>query len=266
MNSKEPFGEGAQRERSALRAPAFQALLIQALALALMFLLLRIFVVIADIKLSLALAVILQGTIAALIARWRKLAFWWSIIEFLFPIALLGTYLLHLPSGIFLGAFLFFVALYWSTFRTQVPFYPSGRRVWDAVETLLPQKTAIRFIDIGSGLGGLVLHLAALHMESTFIGVEVAPLPWLISHLRARIGRSHGRFLRDDYESLDFAQYDVVFAYLSPAAMSPLWNKAQAEMRPGTVLLSFEFPIVDVPAHRTITIDANGLALYAWNF
>jgi hypothetical protein len=33
------------------------------------------------------------------------------------------------------------------------------------------------------------------------------------------------------------------FAYLSPAAMLALWHKARAEMRPGTLLLSYEFHI-----------------------
>jgi predicted O-methyltransferase YrrM len=45
---------------------------------------------------------------------------------------------------------------------------------------------------------------------------------------------------------LDFAQFDVVFAYLSPAAMPELWKKAQREMRPGSLLISYEFPIEGV--------------------
>jgi predicted O-methyltransferase YrrM len=71
--------------------------------------------------------------------------------------------------------------------------------------------------------------------------------------------------MRGDYGRLDFADYDVVFAYLSPAAMPALWSKARAEMRPGTLLLSYEFPIPGVQSHVTSSFDARGCAVYGWH-
>ena len=170
------------------------------------------------------------------------------------------------PSWLFLAAFLFLLALYWSTFRTQVPYYPSGKRVWDEVAKLLPQDRPVLAIDIGSGLGGLVLDLAARRPESHFVGIELAPLPWLASRLRALFSGSRARFVRGDYEQLDFSQYDAVFAYLSPAAMSALWRKAAAEMRPGTMLLSYEFLITEKTPDLTILPIGRGPALYVWHF
>ena len=219
---------------------------------------------IAGWQAPIAAAALLQGVIAALISRWRGLAPWWMPIQFFFPCALMATLSLDLPPSLFLTAFIILLGLYWTTFRTQVPFYPSGPLLWDAVAELLPKGRALRFIDVGSGLGGLILHLAGRRMDSSFVGIELAPLPWLLSALRARARGSNGRFIRGDYGSLDFARYDVVFAYLSPAAMPALWNKARAEMRPGSLLLSYEFPIPNVKSHIIMMPDAHGPALFGW--
>lgn len=171
---------------------------------------------------------------------------------------------LHLPPVVFLAAFLLFLLLYWHTFRTQVPYYPSSFAVWEAVAQLLPTDRSVRMVDIGSGLGGLVLNLSSRRLDSEIMGVELAPLPWLISWLRARLSNSTGRFIRADYVDLDLSQFDVVFAYLSPAVMSALWDKAQAEMRPGSMLLSNEFMIEHHAADRVIQTERMRTPLYAW--
>jgi SAM-dependent methyltransferase len=246
------------------RTPALQALLLQLAAflptLSCVAVLSR-----SGVPLNYFGVTLIQGAIAAGLARWRGLAFWWSVIAFAFPAALYGALALDVPRAFYLGAFLFLLLLYWSTFRTQVPYYPSGRRVWDEVARLLPEGP-VHVIDIGSGLGGFALDLAARRPDATVIGIELAPLPWLVSALRARLGGSRARFVRGDYELLDFGAYDAVFAYLSPAAMSALWNKASAEMRPGSILLSYEFLIKEKVPDLSILPTGPGPTLYVWHF
>ncbi|SHG58902.1 class I SAM-dependent methyltransferase [Massilia sp. CF038] len=211
-------------------------------------------------------AALIQGGFAALLAHLRKLAVWWLAIQLVFPLALLESRQLGIAPGLFLAGFLFLLMLYWSTFRTQVPYYPSGKRVWDEVARLLPPDRPVCAIDIGSGLGGLVLDLAARRPESTFVGIELAPLPWMVSWLRARVSGSGARFVRGDYHDLDFGNYDAVFAYLSPAAMSDLWHKAAREMRSGAILLSYEFVITEKAPDLSILPTGRGPTLYIWHF
>lgn len=248
------------------RAPAVQALLLQCAALPLSAALIALLLH-RDVPLSLAGAGLVQGAIAAALSGWRRLAPWWLAIQLLFPVALLAGISLNLPPWLFLAGFLLLLLVYWSTFRTQVPYYPSGRRAWDAVAGLLPAGRPVYAIDIGSGLGGLVLDLARRRPESTFAGIELAPLPWLVSRLRALLARrANARFVRGDYEQLDFGDYDLVFAYLSPAAMDALWRKASAEMRPGALLLSYEFGIAAKAPDLSIAPKGAGPSLYGWHF
>ena len=260
-----PSPAPASGARRVLRAPAVQALLIQAVAFALtlgvVYLSAR-----AGLTVSYLFVALVQGVLALGLTLWRRLAVWWRAIGFGFPLALLGASLLAIPPSVFFVIFLFLLLLYWSTYRTQVPYYPSGRRVWNAVADSLPSGRALRVIDVGSGLGGFVLELQRQRPESRFEGIELAPLPWAYSHLRARLGGSRARFIRGDYETLDFGEYDAVFAYLSPAVMTNLWIKAAREMKPGSTLFSYEFVIASQPPSRIVTPIKDGPALYLWDF
>lgn len=215
---------------------------------------------------AMVFAVFAQAVLAAVFSR--GLAPWWPAIQFFFPLAVAAAQTLRLPPLLFLACFLLLLSLYWTAFRTQVPFYASGRSARKRVMRLLPAGREISFVDVGSGLGGMVLDLAGRRPESRFVGIEIAPLPWLISWLRglhARLlGRGHGRFVRCDYRRIDFGEHDVVFAYLSPAAMPALWEKARTEMRPGALLLSYEFAIPDVAPDIVCRPSARRPALYGW--
>jgi hypothetical protein len=251
------------------RAPAVRAMLIQCGAAPLT---LAIIYMLASFRFPVdyLTVAVTQGLLAAAITWKFHLAAWWRAIQLLFPLAVLAALALELPSWLFLLVFLVLLGLYWSTFRTQVPYYPSNPAVWDAVRQLLPPPEAgarpLRLIDIGSGLGGLVLYLARVRPDAACEGIELAPLPWLYSWLRARLAGAPARFRLGDYERLDFAAYDLVFAYLSPAAMPALWRKASSEMAPGSMLASYEFAIDIRQPDQTIYATEGGVPLYIWYF
>lgn len=248
---------------SLLRLPALQAFLIQLAAFVLVLTGALVVSAFTGLELSLLAAASLHGAMAAGLAWWRRMPRWWLWIHFLFAPALVFLLALRFPSWIYLLLFGAMLALYWQTFRTQVPFYPSTAAVRDAVAGLLPAGPA-HCVDLGSGFGGLVLDLAARRPECIMSGIELAPLPWLCSVVRARLSGSRARFARGDYAQLDFGQYDVVFAYLSPAAMPALWSKARAEMRPGALLLSYEFAIPGVPPLLSLCPGPGDEKLYGW--
>jgi hypothetical protein len=264
MNPTGRSGPSAPRIKFRRPPPSIQALLIQVLALPLVLLCAHVVPLFADAVPTIAAAALLQGLLAAGFSLLFGLASWWLFIQLMFPIALIGALSLQLPPTFFLGGFILLLGVYWSIFRTQVPFYPSGPAVWDAVNRMFPALRPVRFIDIGSGLGGLVLHLSGRRPDSSFTGIELAPVPWIASLLRGRATASGARFLRGDYKGLDFANYDVVFAYLSPAAMPALWNKARAEMRAGSLLLSYEFHIPGADPHLVQAPVDGGPVLYGW--
>lgn len=209
--------------------------------------------------------VLAQAALAAGLSRACGQPAWWPPLHFGFLPATLLARQAGLPAWVYLAAFVLLVLFYWSTFRTRVPLYLSGRKAWQNLESLLPPAQPFRFIDLGSGLGGVPFYLESRFPHSHFYGTEIAPAPWLISRMRAWFRGSRVSFMRDDYVVLDLARFDVVFAFLSPAAMPGLWQQAQAQMRHGTLFVSLAFPVNERQPDHVVEQDAGTRhTLYAW--
>ena len=239
--------------------PAVIALLLQFVAVALVFSCIRLF----GFQPALPVFALLVGIVAAILSRLANLASWWLIIQLLFVPALVAMLALDIPPVFFLAAFLLMLAVYWSAYRTQVPLYLSSDKVWHALEGLLPEA-GFRFIDLGSGLGGVLEHLARVRPDGYFQGVEYAPLPLLISRLRC-MNLQNCKVRLGSLWDCNLAEYDVVFAYLSPVPMEKLWCKAKEEMRPGTTFISSTFAVPDhAPDCRIEVDDLHGSTLLVW--
>jgi hypothetical protein len=194
----------------------------------------------------------MQAVCACLLACLVMKDYWWRYIQLVFPLAICIALRFDIPRDVFLVGFLLSISIFWTCFKTQVPFYPSHRGIRDQIASLIPDNRFARFIDIGSGIGDLSLTLAQQKPAALIFGIEIAPLPWLISVIRARLKKSKAIFKFGNYQHLDFATYDIVFAYLSPAAMDALGIKAQAEMRKKSLLISHEFPIPSMHPIKTL--------------
>jgi len=198
-----------------------------------------------------------QGLVAARLGRGLGMDFWWFPINALFVPSLVWMLGLGLPSHYPLGAFCLLASVYWGVSRTRVPLFLSNRAAARAVASLLPQERGFTFVDLGSGLGGMLSSLARARPSGRYFGVESAPVPFVLSWLRAlRVQSFHVRWGK--YEALDLGRYDVVYAYLSPAAMTGLWDKARREMRAGSLLISNGFAIPDVPPALTLATGTRG--------
>lgn len=183
---------------------------------------------------------LLQGVLAAGLSCALRQAPWWHAIQLGFVPLALAANLLALPAGFYLAALVIAALTYRGVARTRVPLFLSDEIAWRGVLGVLPTGP-FRFVDLGSGLGGVPLWLERRRPDGDYLGVELAPLPWLASWLRARLRGSRVAFRCGDYNRLDLGRFDAAFAFLSPVAMPALWAKAQAEMRVGSVFVSLAF-------------------------
>lgn len=242
--------------------PSIIALLLQVAAFAVVMFVVRT----VQLQLAPIVFVLLCGGLAAWFSHLAKQARWWLFIQLVFLPAILAAYSLDIPPTLFLIAFIIMLVVYWSAFRTQVPLYLSSNKVWQALETQLPDGRSFKFIDLGSGIGGVLTHLAKTHPQGQYHGVEYAPLPCLWSWLRIKSGKHKNCTVQwGSMWDSDLSQYDVVFAYLSPVPMERLWHKARAEMRSGSLFISNTFAVPDHPPQMTQTVDdLHTSTLYIW--
>lgn len=217
-------------------------------------------------EITLLHASLIQGVIAAWISFYTdRMAYWRALIHLFFTPALLATLALELPTYSYLAGFILLALIFGRTDRTQVPFFLSSNATIQALAEMLPADRHFRFIDLGSGCGGLVCKLARQRPNGNYHGIELAMLPCWISKLRAYLCKHICRFHWTDIWRHDLASYDIVYAYLSPVPMPSLWQKACLEMRPGSLLISNTFIIPCVEPSQCIPLSDFGRSvLYVW--
>jgi hypothetical protein len=211
------------------------------------------------------IAVGLQAFLATVLGRWFGLARGWLLFQVGFLPVAIGLHALALPAWVYLVAFGLVLLLNWNSFRHGVPLYltsaPANRRLEDL---LRDQPPTFAFIDLGCGLAGTLCHLARVYPQARFTGVETAPLTFVLAWLRSLPRRN----CRIRYRSLwqtPLGAYDVVYCFLSPLPMPALWEKAQAELKPGARLVSNTFGIPGVAPAQTIALnDWRGTRLLVW--
>lgn len=203
-----------------------------------------------------------QGLLAASLGVLLRMPAWWVPIHLLFVPGLWMALSLHVQPAYALAMFFALALLYGGVARSRVPLFLSNRAALQALAGLLPQ--AARFVDLGCGPGGVLASLQRMRPDGCYEGIESAPVPFLIAWLRAVFARCSVRVTWGDMARIHLGRYDVVYAYLSPAAMDGLWRKARREMRPGTLLVSNSFGIPGVAPHRRLGTGPGAPGLLVW--
>lgn len=252
MRTSPPGSSGAAlREHAPLRL----ALLAQLGGAGLVFLLvlgLARFSQVDFLKVPLLLA-LLQGGMAAMIAQRQRAPRWWLPIHLGFLPLAVFVHNLDIAPGWFLAGFALLLLIFWRTDRSRVPLYLSNAATAQALLSIIPAQ-ACRVIDLGCGEGGLLRQLAEARPDCRFVGIEHAPLTWLLARLRTHdkpnLSIRYGNFWNEP-----LGGYAVIYAFLSPAPMPRLWIKACAETTPAALLVSNSFAVEGVEPETTITVD-----------
>lgn len=197
-----------------------------------------------------------QGIVATGLSILLKLPWWWCFIQLVFAPLVIIALALQLPGWLYLVVFLLLAFMFWNSADDRVPLYLTNRQTARALRSILEKNPAVKFIDLGSGLGGTSLRLAAAMPHGQFQGVESAPFPLAFSKVRGWLFGSVN--LSFDYGNMwdwNLQRYDVVYCFLSPVPMARLFEKARSEMVPGTLFISNSFAVPDVAPTEVIAVD-----------
>ena len=204
------------------------------------------------------LAAIVAG-ILAMSFGWRLLPSWWRPVLLAMPLAALLS--LTINPLWFLVAAVILMALQWNAIFNRIPLYRSDAMVSRVLADFMTQEKHCSLLDIGCGDGRLLLRLSQALPEAQFVGVESAPVLYLIARWRCR-KQSNCTIHFGDFWKIDWSPYDVVFAFLSPEPMLQVWRKAGREMKANAVLLSLAFPVPGIEESRLVPAQHFDMYLY----
>ena len=120
-------------------------------------------------------------------------------------------------------------------------FHPSARVRVRTFLDHVPMKRSDLLVDIGCG-DGRVLREAMRRYGIRALGFEVNPLAYILARIRT-LGMEGIEVRLRNFWNVNIRDADVVFCYLFPDVMGKLAQKLEAELRPGTRIISCNFPI-----------------------
>lgn len=125
----------------------------------------------------------------------------------------------------------------------DAPLFPTEADALEGLETLVPLPPMARVLDAGCGLGHGLQALQKVWPDTRMEGIEWS---WPI-RLAAGLRCPWARIRQGDMWAASWAEHDLVYLFQRPESMNRAAEKALAEMRPGSWLVSLEF---DVPGMR----------------
>ena len=194
------------------------------------------------------------GGIALMLSTLSRQPWWWRIIHAIFLPMVWLTSQWAIDPVWFLGGFIFLLLIYRGALSGQIPLYFSNQDTVRELARLIEAEQPSAFLDLGAGIGSTTIPLSDHFPDTTFTGVENAPLTWLVGRLLG-VGRPNLVWCWEDFWKINLASQSIVYAFLSPAPMERLWKKARTEMQPGSLFVSNTFPVPGITPTRIIEVD-----------
>lgn len=98
--------------------------------------------------------------------------------------------------------------------------------------------------ELGSGWGPLAVDAAKAFPNGKVVGVELSPIPAMVSRIRAWIfGHKNMSVITGDFFKTDFSEADVLLFYMVESILEELRPKMEAELKPGSLVISNSFKI-----------------------
>lgn len=186
---------------------------------------------------------------------------WWrrAIIATGFPLALVVSGAAVLPAWGWLLLLGLLALVYPLNAWRDAPLFPTPRQALHLLAVHAPLPAGASVLDAGCGLGHGLRELRAAYPQALLHGIEWS---W---PLRAWCGMvcPWARVRRGDIWRADWSPYALVYLFQRPESMPRAVEKASAEMRPGSWLVSLEFEARELVAAKVLTLpDGRPVWLY----
>lgn len=157
-----------------------------------------------------------------------------------------------------LGVCILFLAELWRiTYSRGIPSIASTWAIVDRVivERALPSEGLI--LDLGCGTGWTMRRLWRSGMHGPFIGYENAFVPWLFGRAWNFLTMCPVTIRRGDLFRAPFEDARGVYLFLVPAYLERFGPDLVRHLRPGTAVVSAEFPIPGLSPQKIL--EARGI-------
>ena len=199
--------------------------------------------------LAVAAGVLVAATPALFAATfWRRV-----IVAAGFPLSLLASGgFAALPAWAWLLPLAALALAYPVTAWRDAPVFPTPRDALAGLDRHVSLAPSASILDAGCGLGHGLRALRAVWPQASLAGVEWS---WPLT-LATRLRCPWARVVRADMWRGSWAAHDLVYLFQRPESMARALAKADAEMRPGSWVVSLEFEAIGRTPHARMELGS----------
>ena len=167
-------------------------------------------------------------------------------------------------SSLFVSLFVSLIASIFALMNTQSafaqgsfgPYVPTPTVIVDRLLDMGSVSARDYLIDLGSGDGRIVI-TAAKKFGARGHGIDIQEkLVALANQNAATEGvADRVKFVRGDIMEADFSQASIITTYLLPSTITKLVPKFLAELKPGTRIVSHDYPINPLVHEKVVSFD-----------
>jgi len=129
----------------------------------------------------------------------------------------------------------------------------SSRKI-QAILAEIELSPSARVVDLGCG-DGRFLRAVWRRFGVKAVGYEINPWAWFLSRTLNLFLRIPGEVRYGDFMQADLSHYDLIFCYLFPDVMPRVAEKIRREARPGTIVISANFPLPGFVPEKVLRVE-----------
>ena len=139
---------------------------------------------------------------------------------------------------------LFFVVQFFNIiFRGFAPFISTRPRIIKEVIKRLEINDSSVIYELGCGKAGFLRAIRKQNKKVKLVGAEYSWLPYFISRIQNSLTKSKLVLFRKNIFLVDIYDADIIYCFLNRATMVALEKKFDVECKPGTKIISYNFPL-----------------------
>jgi precorrin-6B methylase 2 len=151
----------------------------------------------------------------------------------------------------------------------KAPYVPTPIKVAKKMVTLANLEDSEVIYDLGAGDGRLLIEVVKMHPGIKAFGSELSPLVCYWGKLKIWLsGKRNAHLKMKNLFTEDLRDADCIFLYLMPGIMEKLLDKFAEELRPGTKIVSYAFPLQGLTPIQTEEVPwiqgKKKILLYEW--
>lgn len=154
------------------------------------------------------------------------------------------------------------IQFYEIVFRGFAPFISTSFRAILLIIKELNLNGKEKVYELGSGKAGFLRAIEEKFGNTELYGFEKSWWPYFLSRIQLSLINSNIKIFKKDLFKVNLKEADVIYCFLNYKMMSKLEKKIKEECRPGTLIISYCFPMENFEAERILKDGKNKIYFY----